>query len=88
MFKKVYSLVANVLKYRHVLEKVIEDTDLLRKVPFLRKEFAGILIYELIIGKGLPGESRPVLEIRKHEEEIREAYNIAKKDANFSLTGK
>ncbi|KAG8196367.1 hypothetical protein JTE90_009585 [Oedothorax gibbosus] len=84
LFKKVHSLVSKVLIYWPLLEKILEDTELLVKESYFRKEFAGILVYEQIFGKGLPGESRPVQAIRRNEKEIKEAYNNAKKDFDFS----
>ncbi|GIX69300.1 putative 28S rRNA-methyltransferase, partial [Caerostris extrusa] len=88
IFKKVYSLATNVLKYRLVLDKIIEETELLKKETFLRQELAGILIYELIFGKGLPGESRPVTVVKQYEESIHKAYEKVKNDDTLVNKGK
>ncbi|KAF8778593.1 putative 28S rRNA like protein [Argiope bruennichi] len=87
VFKKVYSLAANVLKYRHVLDRIIQETELLQKENFLREDLAEILIYELVFGKGLPGESRPVTIVKQYEDSIRKAYEDTKKDGNLKVEG-
>ncbi|GFR01145.1 hypothetical protein TNCT_660271 [Trichonephila clavata] len=85
VFKKVYALSVNVLKHRRLLDKVIKDTQLLEREPFLREELAGILVYELIFGKGLPGESRPVAVVKNYRLKILDAYQEAIKLDSLSF---
>ncbi|GBN35590.1 putative 28S rRNA (cytosine-C(5))-methyltransferase [Araneus ventricosus] len=87
VFKKVYALAANVLKNRHILDRIIQETELLKKETFLREDLAGILIYELVFGKGLPGESRPVTVVKQYEDSILKAYKVAVKEGNLNVKG-
>ncbi|GFY62813.1 hypothetical protein TNIN_112811 [Trichonephila inaurata madagascariensis] len=85
VFKKVYALSVNVLKHRRLLDQVIKDTQLLEREPSLREELAGILVYELIFGKGLPGESRPVTVVKSYRLKILDAYREAIKLDSLSF---
>ncbi|GFW63005.1 uncharacterized protein TNCV_4453531 [Trichonephila clavipes] len=85
VFKKVYALSVNVLKHRRLLDQVIKDTQLLEREPSLREELAGILVYELIFGKGLPGESRPVTVVKNYRLKILDAYQEAIKLDSLSF---
>ncbi|CAL1289249.1 unnamed protein product [Larinioides sclopetarius] len=87
VFKKVYALAANVLKNRHILDRIIQETELLKKETFLREDLAEILIYELVFGKGLPGESRPVTIVKQYEDSIRRVYKVAVKEDNLNVKG-
>ncbi|GFT54540.1 putative 28S rRNA-methyltransferase [Nephila pilipes] len=85
VLKKVYALSVNVLRKRHLLDKIIQNTQLLEREQLLREDLAEILVYELIFGKGLPGESRPVAAVKKYRLKILDAYQEAIKFDSLSL---
>ncbi|KFM62361.1 putative methyltransferase NSUN5, partial [Stegodyphus mimosarum] len=79
-FNKIYALTHNVLKNTQLLDKIIEETNLLTKEPYLKKEIAQIMIYELVMGRGqLSGKSKPVLTILKYKNDIESAYQCLTK---------
>lgn len=89
-FKKVYSLSVNILKHYNYIQEILNRTHLLEKEQFLRREFASILIYEIIFGKGyIPGENKVVSVIRKYEKDIFDVHQMLESNADkFLSTGK
>jgi putative methyltransferase len=54
--KLLYALVCETLKYRQVLEKIIDSTQLLKRERNLAaktKTFSVVLLYDFLFGKGL-----------------------------------
>ncbi|KAJ3194758.1 putative 28S rRNA (cytosine-C(5))-methyltransferase, partial [Irineochytrium annulatum] len=51
--KKLFALVCETLKYREVIDELIEKSGILKSKPKIERNLASILIYDLFFGHGL-----------------------------------
>lgn len=71
-----YALVHQTLKYKHVIKRITDKVRLFEAEPRLDQTIAQLLIYELLYSKkqSLKGESRAVVAVLNHENEVRKAF--------------
>lgn len=67
----IMGLVTKTLQHNRVLNKLFENTDLLKKEDRIDADLASVLVTELIWGKKvLQGDSKPVQTILKYQERL------------------
>ncbi|XP_071511463.1 28S rRNA (cytosine-C(5))-methyltransferase-like [Diadema antillarum] len=53
--RQLYALVCESLRYGSVIDKILENTAFLQKVPWMSRELALVLLYDFLFGKKLTG---------------------------------
>jgi 25S rRNA (cytosine2278-C5)-methyltransferase len=72
--KKLYALVCETLKYKPVMDSALSQCKIKKRLmEMYRPNFLYVMLYDLIFGRGIEGGGKMKRELKKHEENIRNA---------------
>lgn len=81
--RKLYALVCETLKYQGVLDDVLKRCKLLKRLKqAYRPNFLYVMLFDLIIGRGIEGGGKVKRELRKHEAALKSALASLLKENN------
>ena len=78
--KKLYALVCETLKYKMVMDEMLDKCKIKKRLmEMYRPNFLYVMLYDLIFGRGIEGGGKMKRELKKHEDNMRNALkNIMK----------